>query len=113
MRILIGGDTFAPDINGSATFMKRLSVALTQRGHEVHIVAPSGTGPASTGLEEHDGVPIMVHRLAELALVPASVAPLRPALAREANGRKLVASVKPDVVHFQSHIIVGGGLAPR
>ena len=112
MRILIGGDTFAPDINGSASFVKRLAVALTHRGHEVHIVAPSATGPGSTGFEEHDGVPLMVHRLTSWRWYPHPW--LRFALPWRAkpNGRKLVESVKPDVVHFQSHIIVGGGLAP-
>jgi hypothetical protein len=33
MRILIGGDTFAPDLNGSATFSKRLGAGLAKRGH--------------------------------------------------------------------------------
>lgn len=112
MRILIGADTFAPDINGSASFSKRLAVVLTQRGHEVHIVAPSATGRARSGPEIHDGVEITVHRWHSWRWYPHPW--LRFALPWRAkpNGRKVIEQVKPDVVHFQSHIIVGGGLAP-
>ncbi len=43
LRILMGADTFAPEINGAATFIARLSAGLVERGHEVHIVAPATT----------------------------------------------------------------------
>ena len=109
---MIGGDTFAPDINGSASFAKRLAVVLAQRGHEVHIVAPSATGRASSGPETHDGVDLMVHRLHSWRWYPHPW--LRFALPWRAkpNARKLIEKYRPDVVHFQSHIIIGGGLAP-
>lgn len=112
MRILIGADTFAPDINGSASFTKRLAVSLKKRGHDVHIVAPSATGPASSGPEVHDGVELTVHRLLSWRWYPHPW--LRFALPWRAkpNGKRLVDLVKPDVVHFQSHIITGMGLAP-
>ena len=112
MRILIGADTFAPDINGSASFTKRLAVALTKRGHEVHVVAPAPDRRHGSRVETHDGVDLMVHRLRSWRWYPHPW--LRFALPWEAtaNGRRLVESVKPDVVHFQSHIIVGRGLAP-
>lgn len=112
MRILIGADTFAPDINGSASFTKRLAVALQKRGHDVHVVAPSPDGPQRDGIEVHDGVELTVHRLRSWRWYPHPW--LRFALPWRAkpNGRRLVDLVKPDVVHFQSHIIIGGGLAP-
>ncbi|MEO5533934.1 MAG: glycosyltransferase [Pseudolysinimonas sp.] len=112
MRILIGGDTFAPDINGSASFVKRLAVVLAGRGHEVHIVAPSPDGPGREGFEMHDGIQLMVHRLTSWRWYPHPW--LRFALPWRAkpNGRRLMKEVKPDVVHFQSHIIIGNGLAP-
>lgn len=109
---MLGGDTFAPDINGSASFAKRLAVVLTNRGHEVHMVAPSPDGPGRSGLEEHDGVEFMVHRLTSWRWYPHPW--LRFALPWRAkpNGRRLIEKYQPDVVHFQSHIIIGGGLAP-
>lgn len=36
MKILIGNDTYPPDINGAAYFTKRLAEGLWQRDHEVH-----------------------------------------------------------------------------
>lgn len=41
LRILIGCDTFAPDINGAARFAERLAAGLVQRGEDVHVVAPN------------------------------------------------------------------------
>ncbi|PPH97301.1 glucosyl transferase, partial [Rathayibacter rathayi] len=40
LTVVIGCDTFAPDVNGSAKFAERLAAGLAQRGHEVHVVAP-------------------------------------------------------------------------
>lgn len=50
LRVLIGADTYPPDINGAARFTARLAAGLARRGHEVHVVAPSDTGAASFGL---------------------------------------------------------------
>ncbi|MFM6981386.1 MAG: glycosyltransferase family 4 protein, partial [Microbacteriaceae bacterium] len=41
LKILIGCDTFAPDVNGAAKFTVRLAAGLVNRGHEVVVVAPS------------------------------------------------------------------------
>lgn len=109
---MIGGDTFAPDINGSASFAKRLAVTLTHRGHEVHIVAPSPDGPGRSGFETHDGVELMVHRLKSWPWWPHPWVRFALPWRVKANARRLIADVKPDVVHFQSHIIIGTGLAP-
>jgi hypothetical protein len=46
LRVLIGADTYPPDINGAARFTTRLAAGLARRGHEVHVVAPSDTGAA-------------------------------------------------------------------
>ena len=111
MRILIGADTFAPDINGSASFTKRLGVELKKRGHDVHIVAPAPDRHHGTRTETHDGVELTVHRLRSWRWYPHPW--LRFALPWRAkpNGRRLMKQVKPDVVHFQSHIVIGRGLA--
>jgi glycosyltransferase involved in cell wall biosynthesis len=109
---MIGGDTFAPDINGSASFAKRLAVTLTRRGHDVHIVAPSPDGPGRSEFETHDGVQLMVHRLKSWPWWPHPWVRFALPWRVKANARRLIADVKPDVVHFQSHIIIGTGLAP-
>ena len=48
LRVLIGADTYPPDFNGAARFTARLAAGLARRGHEVHVVAPSDTGAASS-----------------------------------------------------------------
>jgi glycosyltransferase involved in cell wall biosynthesis len=112
LRILIGGDTFPPDVNGAAKFAERLAAGLVERGHEVHIVAPGAEGgPNVTRVEEHEGQPMTVHRLRSWRWYPHPW--LRYALPWriEQNAARILDAVKPDVVHFQSHIVVGRGLA--
>jgi glycosyltransferase involved in cell wall biosynthesis len=109
---MIGGDTFAPDINGSASFAKRLAVVLKQRGHDVHIVAPAPDRHHGSRVEVHDGVELMVHRLKSWPWWPHPWVRFALPWRIKANARRLIAEVKPDVVHFQSHIIMGTGLAP-
>ena len=53
MRILIGGDTFAPDLNGSASFAKRLGAGLAARGHDVHVMAPAQPHAVGTFAGHH------------------------------------------------------------
>lgn len=112
LRILIGCDTFAPDVNGAARFAERLAAGLAQRGHEVHVVAPGmsqrRTRPA---LETIEGQPIMVHRLPAVRWKPHDwlrfVWPWRA----KYYARRVLQAVQPDVVHIQSHIVIGRGLA--
>jgi glycosyltransferase involved in cell wall biosynthesis len=111
LRILIGADTFPPEINGSAIFSARLAAGLAERGHEVHIVAPSPTGKASTGFEEIEGQQMMVHRLHSWRWYPHPWLRFAIPWRIEQNSARILDEVKPDVVHFQSHIIVGRGLS--
>ncbi|TFC83813.1 glycosyltransferase family 4 protein [Cryobacterium sinapicolor] len=107
LRILIAADTFAPDVNGAARFAERLAAGMVARGHEVHIMAPSASRKHGTWTEVHEGQPMVVHRLQSWRWYPHDW--LRYALPwfipRET--RRILDTVKPDVVHFQSHINVG------
>lgn len=107
LRILIGADTFPPDINGCARFAERLAAGLTGRGHEVHVCAPSPDGPART----HDHGGVTVHRVRSYRYpmqesfrisVPWQASPATARILRE---------VAPDVVHVQAHFVVGRGAA--
>lgn len=112
MRILIGCDTFAPDINGAARFAERLAAGLVQRGHDVHVVAPNlvyRRTPART--EVIEGEPMTLHRLPSVRWAPHDwlrfVWPWRV----KHYARGIIDSVQPDVVHIQSHIVIGRGLS--
>lgn len=112
LRILIGADTFAPDINGAARFAERLAAGLVQRGHDVHVVAPNtrhADEPNRT--ETIEGEQMTVHRLPSTKLWWHEwlrfVWPWRS----KHYARRVLDRVKPDVVHIQSHIVIGRGLA--
>lgn len=112
LTIVIGCDTFAPDVNGAARFAERLAAGLAQRGHDVHVVAPGQKyrrfPPATEVIE---GVPLTVHRLPAVRWPPHDwlrfVWPWRA----KHYARKVLSEVQPDVVHIQSHIVIGRGLS--
>lgn len=112
LRVVVVCDTFAPDINGSASFAKRLAGELTRRGHEVHVVAASPDGRARTARETHAGAEFTVHRLYSLRWPPHPWLRFALPWRVKANARRILGRVKPDVVHFQSHIVTGAGFAP-
>ncbi|MFB9657289.1 glycosyltransferase [Microbacterium imperiale] len=107
----MGADTFAPDVNGAARFAERLSAGLAARGHDVHIVTPSVKHSQSgTFTENIEGVDLTVHRLPGWRWYPHDwlrfVLPWRS----KHYARRVLDEVKPDVVHSQSHIVIGRGL---
>lgn len=103
LRILVGAETFAPDVNGAARFADRLSAGLAARGHEVHVVAPSPAG--EPGVEVRDGV--VVHRVSSRRM-PGFDA-MRVCLPWEAASevRDVYERVRPDVVHTNGHLSLG------
>ncbi|PKI91537.1 glucosyl transferase [Actinomycetales bacterium SN12] len=111
LKILIGCDTFAPDINGAARFAERLAAGLVQRGHDVHVVAPNTAyrrSPAHT--EVIEGEPMMMHRLPALRWLPHDWVRFVWPWRSKHWARKVLDQVQPDIVHIQSHIIIGRGL---
>ena len=110
LTVLIGADTFAPDVNGAARFAERLAAGLVARGHDVHVMAPSTSHAKRVGTEMIEGQPMTVHRLPSWRWWPHEwlryVMPFRT----KYYSRRVLAAVQPDVVHIQSHIIVGRGL---
>lgn len=111
LRILIGADTFVPDVNGAANFTSRLAAGLVGRGHEVLIEAPAFGPKHGRFIEEHDGAKIAVYRVYSWRWFPHDwlrfILPWRS----QAHAARILDEVKPDVVHIQSHIVIGRGLA--
>ncbi|MDN5640778.1 MAG: glycosyltransferase [Actinomycetia bacterium] len=108
LRILIGADTYPPDINGAAQFGHRLAVGMRDRGHEVHVVAArTGAGPSYT--IDIDG--ITEHRLRSHH--PPTHPYYRLCFPWEVQRRvgRILDEVRPDVVHIQCHYIIGRMLA--
>lgn len=108
MRILIGCDTFAPHVNGAARFAERLAAGLHERGHDVHVIAP-GTRwwRTPTRVEQIEGAPITVHRPPAMRWLPHDwLTFVMPWRVRH-YVKHVLDQVRPDIVHIQSHILVG------
>ncbi|WP_326725311.1 glycosyltransferase [Streptomyces sp. NBC_00243] len=106
-RIVIGADTFPPDVNGAANFTQRLAEGLLGRGHEVHIVCPATEAGPGTAVEKG----ITVHRIAShrTPFHPTFRVCLPWQTARPVA--RLLDRLSPDVVHIQSHFSVCRTLA--
>ncbi|TQL47874.1 glycosyltransferase involved in cell wall biosynthesis [Homoserinimonas aerilata] len=111
LKVLIGCDTFPPDVNGAANFASRLAAGLVQRGHEVVVAAPAASRRHGRFVEDHEGASFPVERMYSWRWYPHDwlrfVLPWRS----RAHAARILDEVKPDVVHIQSHIVVGRGMA--
>jgi len=112
LTVLIGADTFAPHVNGAARFAERLAAGLVARGHDVHVMAPSATHwSRGTATEIIEDQPMTMHRLPSWRWFPHDWLTFVLPWMSKHHARRVLDSVKPDVVHIQSHIVIGRGLA--
>ena len=112
LTILIGADTFAPDINGAARFAERLAAGLVERGHDVHVTSPNTAYRRSAAhTEVIEGQPMTMHRLPAVRWLPHDWLRFIWPWRSKYYARRVLDTVKPDVVHIQSHIVIGRGLA--
>lgn len=107
LKIVIGADTFPPDINGAARFAERLAGGLARRGHDVHIVAPAFSAEHGTFIETHDGSKMTVHRIKSIRLLQHKTLRFVWPLTLKKKTDEILDLVRPDAVHIQSHLIVG------
>ncbi|MCF4120152.1 glycosyltransferase [Antribacter sp. KLBMP9083] len=106
LRILVGAETYPPDVNGAARFAGRLATGLAARGHDVHVVAPSPTG--RPGVEVLDGV--TVHRVTSRRYQPLEALRLCTPWEAAWETSAIMARVDPDVVHTNGHLSLGRGV---
>ena len=103
MKILIGGDHYPEYISGAAGFTDRFARGLAARGHQVTVLWPSADGAPATYVDAG----MDVHRLRSFPF-PRSNG-FRVSDPRS-SGRSVAAvldAVRPDVVHVQSHVLLG------
>ncbi|SOE66399.1 Glycosyltransferase involved in cell wall bisynthesis [Salinibacterium xinjiangense] len=111
LRILMGADTFWPEINGAASFIARLSAGLAERGHDVHVAAPSYSNKKlGAQVEEHEGQKFTVHRIYSWRWYPHPWLRFSLPWRIRHNSASIIEQVKPDVIHFQSHVVIGRGM---
>jgi glycosyltransferase involved in cell wall biosynthesis len=98
MRILIGSDTYYPQIDGTSYFTQRLAAGLAGHGHDVHVLCP-----ADPALLASDNKAVPVHT------VPSFMTPFHPtqrvclAAAIRRQAASAVRTIGPDVIHVQGH----------
>ncbi len=111
LTIVIAADTFAPDINGAARFAERLAAGLAGRGHDVHVMTPSVKHrDHGTFREVIEGQEITVHRPPGWRWPPHDwLRFVLPWMAKHYS-RRLLDEVPADVIHSQSHIVLGRAL---
>lgn len=108
LTVLIGADTYPPDINGAAQFSSRLAHALVARGHTVHVMAPK-QDKGVTSCHTVDG--IVEHRMRSHKVVTHPYMRLNFPWEIYAEADRLVQEIQPDVIHIQCHYIIGRVLA--
>jgi 1,2-diacylglycerol 3-alpha-glucosyltransferase len=104
LTILIAADTYPPHINGAAQFGYRLAKGMTGRGHDVHVLACRADDGKSFTEFRPEGT---VHRLRSHGVPTHEY--FRICLPWEIKKEisLLFDRVKPDVVHIQSHYMIG------
>jgi len=111
LTIVMAADTFSPDVNGAARFAERLSAGLAARGHDVHVVTPSVRhSPHGTFTETIEDQQLTVHRLPGWRWYPHDWLRFVLPWMSKHYARRVLDEVRPDVVHSQSHIVIGRGL---
>ncbi|MGN8131190.1 glycosyltransferase [Paenarthrobacter sp. 22069] len=104
LTILIAADTYPPDVNGAAQFGYRLAKGMTARGHKVHVLASRDSkGKSFTEFREE----ATVHRLRSHKAFTHETFRLCFPWEIKKEISLLFDRVKPDVVHIQSHYMIG------
>jgi glycosyltransferase involved in cell wall biosynthesis/ElaB/YqjD/DUF883 family membrane-anchored ribosome-binding protein len=107
LRIVIGCDTFPPDINGAARFAERLAGGLARHGHDVHIITAAYDKNYGTFIENHDGSPMTVHRIKSYKLMQHETLRFVWPFTLKRKTDRILDALQPDAVHMQSHLIMG------
>ena len=102
MKVLIASDTYYPHVNGASYFTQRLAEALTERGHEVGVIAPSLTVHNDTLLRGKVRI-FGVHSF-PILIVPKFCFVFPWAINRRIS--RVIEDFKPDIVHIQMHFPV-------
>jgi 1,2-diacylglycerol 3-alpha-glucosyltransferase len=104
LTILIAADTYPPHVNGAAQFGYRLARGMTGRGHRVHVLACRQDVGASFTEFRDEGT---VHRLRSHKVPTHEYFRICFPWEIKKEISLLFDRVKPDVVHIQSHYMIG------
>jgi glycosyltransferase involved in cell wall biosynthesis len=104
LTILIAADTYPPHVNGAAQFGYRLAKGMTARGHNVHVLACRQDKGKSFTEFRAEGT---VHRIRSHSVPTHEYFRITFPWEIKKEISLLFDRVKPDVVHIQSHYMIG------
>ncbi|MFC8410620.1 glycosyltransferase [Arthrobacter sp. NPDC057259] len=104
LTILIAAETYPPDVNGAAQFGYRLAKGMTGRGHDVHVLA---TRPSKGKSYSEFRDEATVHRVRSHSVPTHESFRITFPWEIKKEIALLFDRVKPDVVHIQSHYMIG------
>ncbi|WP_307038242.1 glycosyltransferase [Arthrobacter sp. B3I4] len=104
LTILIAADTYPPDVNGAAQFGYRLAKGMTARGHNVHVLACRASKGKSFSEFRDEAT---VHRLRSHSVPTHEYFRITFPWEIKKEIALLFDRVQPDVVHIQSHYMIG------
>ncbi|WFR85026.1 glycosyltransferase [Arthrobacter sp. Y-9] len=104
LTILIAADTYPPHVNGAAQFGYRLAKGMTARGHQVHVLAARADKGKSYTEFRPEGT---VHRIRSHAVPTHDSFRITFPWEIKKEIALLFDKVQPDVVHIQSHYMIG------
>lgn len=104
LTVLIAADTYPPHINGAAQFSYRLAKGMAGRGHNVHVLACRADDGASFTEFSSEAT---VHRLRSHGVFTHEYFRICFPWEIKKEISLLFDRVKPDVVHIQSHYMIG------
>jgi glycosyltransferase involved in cell wall biosynthesis len=103
MKVLIGSDTYYPDVNGASCFTQRLADGIQRMGHEVHVLCAS-RGLRTEAVRRGE---VIEHRLRSVPVPFHASFRFSPPPFLFRRVLREVKSIEPDVVHIQSHFFLG------
>ncbi|WP_120519689.1 glycosyltransferase [Arthrobacter celericrescens] len=104
LTILIAADTYPPHVNGAAQFGYRLAKGMNERGHNVHVLAcRQDKGKSFTEFRDE----ATVHRLRSHSVPTHEYFRICFPWEIKKEISLLFDKVQPDVVHIQSHYMIG------
>ncbi|BAS13180.1 type 1 capsular polysaccharide biosynthesis protein J [Arthrobacter sp. Hiyo8] len=104
LTILIAAETYRPQVNGAAQFGYRLAKGMKARGHDVHVLACRADNGKSFTEFGDEGT---VHRLKSHGVFTHEYFRICYPWEIKNDIRLLFDRVQPDVVHIQSHYMIG------
>lgn len=101
MRIVIASDLHWPTINGVASFGRNIARGLTDKGHDVIVIAPSQTGQTYREYDQNH----WVHRTVSVPFP--FYQNLRISVNPTVQVKNIIERFEPDLIHIQTPLGVG------